>query len=367
MRWLARGLACLALGLAIPLALLGRDAVEEPGWAELPNHDLSLDIRHLLKEGRLDEAEGLLLHLAANRDLPGREHLVELEAELAEKQQDWFMAAGRAAKGFVTGRGHSVEALAGAVTSDMMLYGDVRDLTGEGLDVLRGQEADPIIATLAGIGILTEAVDGVDWAPSLLKQYRRIGALHPSFARWLGDAGRRSIRAGRLEPTLGRTLHDTGRLTRRMGIPRSARMFRHVKDPDDLKAVMRAVDLDPDTAYLMMHHGGADGLVLLRRHGGEAAFLGQAQRAVRKGPAGLDLLRRTLRPAVGLQGMRMGARLMKTIRQGRMAALLRALARRDPVVRAVLWSLAAGCLVVAAGCLILAVRPRWLRIPGLAS
>lgn len=47
------------------------------------------------------------------------------------------------------------EALFGTIWSDFTLIGDVRDLTFQGYNIVKGDDYDPIVLGLAGFGLVT--------------------------------------------------------------------------------------------------------------------------------------------------------------------------------------------------------------------
>jgi len=103
-------------------------------------------------------------------------------------------------QGFVTGKGDTNSGLAGAVTSDLTVIGDLRDITLEGTKMLSGQEYSELILGLSVVGIgvtaATIATGGggivAKAGISLLKAAKRGGRLTNEFAalltRMTGDA-----------------------------------------------------------------------------------------------------------------------------------------------------------------------------------
>ncbi|WP_320056543.1 hypothetical protein [Desulfuromonas thiophila] len=160
--------------------------------------------------------------------------------------------------GFVTGNGGSTEALAGAISSDMFIWGDLRDLAEQGCLKISGDDADPVVAALAGIGLLTEAVDAADWAPAVLKAFRKVGALTESFASYLVTACKKSIKNKRLDKGLSSSFADLQNLGDNLGTARTVSTFKYVETPEDLSALSRIAQQNPNAAYLMVKKGGAD-------------------------------------------------------------------------------------------------------------
>lgn len=95
--------------------------------------------------------------------------------------------------GFVTGSGTSTAGLAGAVTSDFTVVGDVRDIGREGGKMVAGQDYSKLVLGLSVVGlaatVATVATGGggvvVKSGVSVLKAAKRAGTLTASFARRL--------------------------------------------------------------------------------------------------------------------------------------------------------------------------------------
>jgi hypothetical protein len=95
--------------------------------------------------------------------------------------------------GFVTGEGDSNAGLAGAVTSDLTVIGDVRDIATEGGKWLAGQPYNELVVGLSMVGIaatgLTVATGGggivVKAGVSIMKAAKRAGRLTKEFGEVL--------------------------------------------------------------------------------------------------------------------------------------------------------------------------------------
>lgn len=121
------------------------------------------------------------------------------------------------ASGFVTGEGTSVAGLAGAVTSDITVVGDVRDIAGEGGKMLAGQDYSELVLGLSVLGVAatvaTVATGGggvvAKAGISMLKVAKRAGTLTAEFARELTRLVGRAVNTPELTRVLRATnLHD---------------------------------------------------------------------------------------------------------------------------------------------------------------
>lgn len=121
--------------------------------------------------------------------------------------------AGQFASGFVTGEGTSTAGLAGAVTSDVTVVGDLRDIAGEGSKMVAGQPYSELVLGLSVLGVAatvaTVATGGggvvAKAGVSLLKVAKRVGTLTADFARELTRLVGRAVDT----PELGRVLKTT--------------------------------------------------------------------------------------------------------------------------------------------------------------
>ncbi|MCC7348278.1 MAG: hypothetical protein IT538_12860, partial [Variibacter sp.] len=64
---------------------------------------------------------------------------------------------GKFVDGFVVGAPDDIASLAGTMTGDLLIYGDVRDVVRETSHLVRGQEADELVLGLACVGLAITA------------------------------------------------------------------------------------------------------------------------------------------------------------------------------------------------------------------
>jgi len=165
-------------------------AITDQALAAGFNRDVAeREIRGALAAGDLDLAQSFV-DLAAERDvaidpaLPGKVN--ETDAD----QHTFANAAGRFVHGLWTGEPADFASLAGTAFGDLFVFGDIRDAAREGTRYLTGQQYDPWILGLAGVGIAITAVTYASFgatAPervgvSLFKAARRTGRLNPALA-----------------------------------------------------------------------------------------------------------------------------------------------------------------------------------------
>ena len=306
----------------------------------LPDRDFTGDILALHGQGRISEALDWARYVTNTPALPGQAAATNLVVSLEKEQDSLWLQADRAAKGFITGSGNSIEELGGAIASDLVAYGDFRDLLMQGYDRLTGRETDAVVAALAGVGLLTELIDALDWAPAALKAFRKAGALSERFVEWLLAACRRSSQMRAIDPALKQVFADLKRIHERLGLARTAAVFRHADDAADVALLAKHAELHPGEVYRFLTTAGADGLPLLRRYGDQPLGFGLLALATRKGAAGMGLLRKGGDLRHMTLAVRYGERLLRTFRLERPQHFFHALASRSPAARNALWALA---------------------------
>lgn len=174
-----------------------------------------------------DELDGLILEAIADGRQDDAEMYVEIAAymdrPLGQQTQDAIAASqtttavvlrntGNFFEGFITGEGSDNAAFAGAVTSDLTVIGDIRDIGGEGSKLVAGEEYSEIVLGLSVVGLAVTAgtvASAGGGLParvgvSLLKVAKKAGTMTKSFTRELGQLVSRAVDF----PALRRTLSD---------------------------------------------------------------------------------------------------------------------------------------------------------------
>lgn len=327
----------------------------------LPGHDFVAEAARLREQRRFDEALLTVEAGLAYTDDPAQQGRLRVEQQrIREAGSDWRYRLEEIGSGALTGEGDTLEALGGAVAADLFVFGDVRDLVIQGGRALRGEEADEVLVALSTAGLLLTAAPSVDLGAALLKFARRAGAMTARMARSIVRLGRRALRRGDAAD-LRRVLDDTARLGRTVGAKPSLRILRHLDDPADLARATRFAN-DAAGGYVLWQAGDL-GTRWLR--GGSKASARLLRRAGRKGPAGLDLLKRSGRlmlqphPLLGL---------LKGVYRGTVPALAVEVLRREG---AAVMGAAAGWLALELGLLLVRIRRVWkhwrLRAMGVAA
>lgn len=166
-------------------------------------------IQEALAEERQDDAE-IYAEIAA---FMGRDLSPETKAQLAASQELGARVSRSTRsffEGFITGEGGDSAGFAGAVTSDLTVIGDIRDIGSEGGKMVAGEDYSQVILGLSVVGLAvtagTVATGGAGLPArvgvSLLKVAKKAGTMTASFTRELGQLVSRAVDFPRLRRTL---------------------------------------------------------------------------------------------------------------------------------------------------------------------
>ena len=256
--------------------------------SKLSNYDYLPDIQKLRQEGKHAEALQLARYVSRTPDLPNPE-MIAAEIRDMKAKDSPLGRIKRGIVGFLTGGGESAEEIVGAMASDILLGGDLRDLITQIGGRIGGKDADPLMDALSSVSGLTEQAKTADWSPSLLKILHKSGSLSQPFESWLMSEINKSVQAGRLTPELAVAMQNSAKLAQSLGLPRMRSTFKYVETPEDLAGFTGLAEQDSDIAYLIVKNGGMD---LIRRQKGMVAAesLELLKIAANKGPEGVAVL-----------------------------------------------------------------------------
>jgi hypothetical protein len=290
--------------------------------AALPDFDYVAEVRQLREAGRFGEAlvvadAGLRFAAEEGAD-DAAYHALQHERDLVVLDRDSVLRKFKAfGVGALVGQGDSLESLAGAVTADLFVVGDVRDLLIEGSKLAVDGEADEFILALSGVGLATTVAPQIDWAASLLKVAKKVGALTKGMTGAVGTMARTAKRTGDLGP-LRKLSDDLVDVSKRASPSGTIKLLKHVDDPKDVEKLSSYLKRQPGGAFAL-HVTGKEGVRVVTKgvaRGADDALV----LAARKGDSGVAWLRtgnaRLLRPhpilglvKVGYKGT--GARLLR--------------------------------------------------------
>lgn len=178
-----------------------------------------------------------------------------------------------------TGQAEDTAGLTCAVASDLVIFGDVRDLTRQGLNWSRGEATDPVLIALSATGIALTLAPQFGAGTSLLKIARRAGTLSERLASSIMSL----LRRGAWRP-LGGLMADAGRISVKLGPAKATRALAYADDVEGLGDVARFVEA-VDQPLLGLRWGGR---ATLRLADDPALY----RAALRRGPQGVVLAAR---------------------------------------------------------------------------
>ena len=198
-----------------------------------------------------------------------------LQAQARERWDGLAANLERCWSGVWTGRGEDAAGVGCAVVSDLVVFGDVRDLTRQALAWGHGGVTDPVLIGLSTAGIVLTFAPHVGAGNALLKVARRAGALTSGMARSLTTLVRQ--RAWR---PLADLFADAGRISAKLGTARATRALGYADTPAEMATLARFVESAPHP------------LVALRLGGKRVASISDDalyRVSFARGPAGLHL------------------------------------------------------------------------------
>lgn len=134
-------------------------------------------IKKLQSENRRDEALDLVQFYEENKTIDPQK-LEELKADLEYTSFEKFKSF---TKGAIKGEIQDTYSGIGAISSDLCVYGDIRDLGIQSWRYLRNEKTDVIVAALSGIGIILSAKPFADviasYAKNTVKYIRNVSSI----------------------------------------------------------------------------------------------------------------------------------------------------------------------------------------------
>ena len=266
----------------VPLSL-------EQQLEQLADHDGTTEARKLLAAKKYGEAKILCQDILEN-DLPGR-RTAQVIIQICDNQlYPVEKRLLRMAKAFVTGHpGESVEEAGSAMLSDMLMYGDIRDLIFQGYYCVSGKETDPYVAAFAAAGLGTEFFDAADWMPALFKALRRAGALSDKLASVIIVSVKNSRK---VSGKSGALLRRTGRVFKKSGFIRSKHIFKNLHTADDIVAAAKITEKSASSAHLLSRSAGTKTAEVFKKLSNGKYDQSFIRKLLTKGPHGVTLFLR---------------------------------------------------------------------------
>ncbi len=180
-------------------------------------------------------------------------------------------------QGAISGEPKDIAGFLGSLSLDLFVVGDIRDLVVQGWKEYNHGDGDVLILALSGIGLATTLTPQMDFAPALLKLFRRAGALGERFIKSVSKLGRQAIKSGDFSH-VGKVVSDFGSASRTLGPAPLSRIMKHVEDPSQLARLARAAEKDATSAYSLSYLGGAKAIKAIDASGKNVSRLAKMTR-----------------------------------------------------------------------------------------
>jgi hypothetical protein len=181
--------------------------------------------------------------LAAAKGIPIPDEMSQRVAEAFAEENSTKHLARRFFIGLITGDAEDGASLSGAVTGDLSVFGDVRDIMREGKHLAMGEDTDRLLLGLAATGLVVTAATFVSVggaAPvraglTLVKDAQKGGRLGEGLSRWTSRSAREIVDMPVLEKavamgTLSRPRQTAGAIKAAIRAEKAGGLVRLAKD-----------------------------------------------------------------------------------------------------------------------------------------
>jgi len=196
--------------------------------------------------------------------------------DIAQRESDTLdSVAGklrRFAHGAASGEPKDTASLLGSLSLDFFVIGDIRDIVVQGYREIAHDDGDRLILGLSAIGLATTLTPEIDWAPSMLKSFKRSGALNKKFSSNLLKLSEASIKSKSFSRLSG-SIEDFAVAARKMGPAPLSGAVRSVDNVDDLSRLANASKIDFRGTYVVATGFENAGIKRIARDGGNIASL----------------------------------------------------------------------------------------------
>lgn len=220
----------------------------------------------LAAEGRWAEVRMMSELIAEQPQLGDPDQAAELTVRADAELSSFWGQAERFAQGAITGEPTDLTSMLGSLSLDLFVIGDIRDLAVQGWKEANYGTGDQLILALSAIGLSTTLAPQVDWAPALLKAFRKTGALTERFTKSLTKASTEAISSGQYA-RLSAIVTDMGKAAQRLGPGPLRGVMRSVDSVEDLSKIASAAKIDPRGTYALTRLFGKDGVKWIKQDG----------------------------------------------------------------------------------------------------
>ena len=258
---------------------------------EIPEYNYVPEVKKLIYLNRFGEAEELCRDIIL-QDLPGAEEAKVLHKLCKNESKSASRRIGLVLNGFIKGSANSLEEAGGALVSDLIIYGDIRDLLMQGYFKITGQETDPLIVLLSTAGLATSLLQTADWVPAAMKILVKTGAVTAHFRRTMTRMLRTVLKNGKAGKPVIECFDDLAGLIKRNSFPRTARFMKYINTPKELAFYRKLTAKSSSMPYLILTAGKKNGAYVIAKFGNSRVGNKLLEAAARRGPAGVAWLSR---------------------------------------------------------------------------
>lgn len=259
------------VALAI-ITAYGAMVLYSAGKSFFPDFDYLPMMKHLRDTNNIGDALALADFVAEQADMPNREAILEIGQEIRREQERALTKVKNFAKGFFAGEIKDTPSTLGAVISDFIVVGDIRDLGIQGYRWIKGEDVDEVIVALSSVGtassvaslsgVGTGAGVPVEAGTVVLKALRKAGALSRKFCDdivRLAGALKNAKNAGEAKRMLG----SVASIAKNAPPGTLPTAFRVVDTAADLKPIERGLNLAPNETVVALRVHSKEALPLL--------------------------------------------------------------------------------------------------------
>lgn len=228
--------------------------------------------KSLAAEERWAEVKMMTDFLAERPDLADNEQAVSLSRQADQELNSFWSQTESFAQGAMTGEPTDLASMLGSLSLDLFVIGDVRDLAVQGWKQVHYGSGDTLILALSAIGLTTTLAPHLDWAPALMKAFRRTGALTSRFIGSMTRISGEAITTGKYTKLSG-VVTDLGKAARRLGPGPLRGVMRSVDSAEDLTKIANAAEIDAKGTYFMTRMFGKDGVKQISKDGKNIGLL----------------------------------------------------------------------------------------------
>lgn len=182
-------------------------------------------------------------------------------------------------KGAWSGEPDDTASFLGSLSLDLFVVGDIRDLVVQGWKQWRDDSGDEIVMALSAAGLATSLAPEIHWAPSMMKAFKRTGALSRPFIATLKTTGKQALKTRKFD-ALADIAGDFGMAGRKLGPGPFSSVMKNIDNATDLKKISKAARLDPNATYVIGARFGNKGVKQISKNGSNIGALAKKIRVL---------------------------------------------------------------------------------------